>query len=233
MITLAQNYVNYFTEIEEHFQRRRGTLLLLSTLDWALIESWREAGIPLAAVLRGIDDAFDKYEARKRSRATSRINGLAWCSQAVMEAADQMKEAATGAHPRADANSDFTTVQIGNHLRSAAEPLLAAPIAQETCRSIALHLQELASKTDYSSANLEQLETTLSALEEKLFAALLSATPEPLLIEWKQQAARDLAAFRARMQAAQMQLVQRQYLHKRLIEHYGLQRLSLFYMRHA
>jgi hypothetical protein len=38
----VQNYFNYFTEIEEHFQRRRGSLLLLSTIDWALIETWRE-----------------------------------------------------------------------------------------------------------------------------------------------------------------------------------------------
>ena len=55
-----QNYFNYFTEIEEHFQRRRGSLLLLYTIDWALIETWREAGIPLAAVMKGIDAAFDK-----------------------------------------------------------------------------------------------------------------------------------------------------------------------------
>ena len=60
-----QNYFNYFTEIEEHFQRRRGSLLLLSTLDWALIETWREAGVPLEVALRGIDEAFDKYEARQ------------------------------------------------------------------------------------------------------------------------------------------------------------------------
>jgi hypothetical protein len=57
----VQNYINYFTEIEEHFQRRRGSLLLLSTLDWALVDSWRESGVPLPAVLRGIDAAFDKY----------------------------------------------------------------------------------------------------------------------------------------------------------------------------
>ena len=53
------NYFNYFTEIEERFQQRRSSLLMLSTLDWALIETWREAGIPLEAVLRGIDTAFD------------------------------------------------------------------------------------------------------------------------------------------------------------------------------
>src|SRR5450432_2684651 len=93
------NYFNYFTEIEERFQQRRGSLLLLSTLDWALIETWREAGIPLEAVLRGIDEAFDKYEARQARAAGRRlrqVNGLAWCAQAVMEAAEQQKEAAVG-----------------------------------------------------------------------------------------------------------------------------------------
>ena len=82
------NYFNYFTEIEERFQQRRGSLLLLSTMDWALIETWREAGIPLDAALRGIDAAFDKYEARQKSGRMRRINGLAWCAQAVMEAAE-------------------------------------------------------------------------------------------------------------------------------------------------
>ncbi len=80
------NYFNYFTEIEDQFLRRRGSLLLLSTLDWALIETWREAGIPLEAVLRGIDAAFDKYDARKSRARVRRINGLAYCAQEVMAA---------------------------------------------------------------------------------------------------------------------------------------------------
>src|ERR1039457_6036129 len=97
--TRVLNYFNYFTEIEERFQQRRGALLLLSTLDWALIETWREAGIPLDAVLRGIDAAFDKYEARQKRGRMRRINGLAWCSQAVMEAAVELAEAAAGTAP--------------------------------------------------------------------------------------------------------------------------------------
>ena len=91
-----QNYFNYFTEIEEHFQRRRGTLLMLSTLDWALIETWREAGVPLEAVLHGIDAAFDKYDARKSRARVHRVNGLGYCAQEVMQATEDMKEAATG-----------------------------------------------------------------------------------------------------------------------------------------
>src|SRR5947209_9960848 len=88
----ALNYFNYFTEIEEHFQRARGTsLFLLSPLDWALVESWKNAGIPLAAVLRGIDAAFEKWRARRNR--SQLVNGLAWCSQAVALEAQRMADA--------------------------------------------------------------------------------------------------------------------------------------------
>src|ERR1700722_9010479 len=97
-----QNYFNYFTEIEHRFQQRRGSLLMLSTLDWALIETWREAGIPLEAVLRGIDDAFDKHDAqnpRAGPRRTRKINALAWAAQPVMQATEAAVDAATGLAP--------------------------------------------------------------------------------------------------------------------------------------
>src|SRR5271169_4565982 len=100
------NYFNYFTEIEERFQQRRGSLLLLNTIDWALIETWREAGIPLEAALRGIDAAFDKYEARQKRARMRKINGLAWCAQAVMEAAMELSEASTGTASNANVPSE-------------------------------------------------------------------------------------------------------------------------------
>ena len=106
-----QNYFNYFTEIEIRFQARRGTILLLSTLDWALIETWREAGVPLEAVLRGIDDAFDKYDARvQRARGRIRkVNGLAWCAQSVLQATEAVRDASIGstAHHVEQSESGF------------------------------------------------------------------------------------------------------------------------------
>src|SRR5438309_11404994 len=87
---MPENYFNYYTEIEEHFCRRRGTLLTVSTLDWALMTTWKDAGIPLEAVLRGIDEAFEKYACRPSK--TQKINGLAYCAQAVLTAAEEMKE---------------------------------------------------------------------------------------------------------------------------------------------
>jgi len=250
----VQNYFNYFTEIEEHFQRRRGSLLLLSTLDWALIETWREAGIPLEVVLRGIDEAFDKYNARqqKSTRRLRQVNGLAWCAQAVMEAAEQQKDAAIGMAPETTTQADagFEAQRIANHLETAAQALDAASIAHEsehgaTLESwstalavLALSLRNQANSLTspqtgpdtHPDLNLEDLERHLTTLEEKLFAILTTHVPEEILLRFKTEAARDLAAYRSRMNAVQLRQIEQQFVHKRLLEHYHLPRLSLFYM---
>ena len=232
----VQNYFNYFTEIEEHFQRRRGSLLLLSTLDWALIETWREAGIPLEVVLRGIDDAFDKHEARRQRGPQRRVNGLAWCAQAVMEAAEQQKEAAIGAAPAkaAEADAGFEAQRIAGHLEAGALALDASAIAPQNCAALAARLRTLAAETlacESPSASVEELERQLTVLDEKLFATLTTEAPEDLLVRLKTEAARELAAYRSRMGAVQLRQIEQQFVHKRLLEHYNLPRLSLFYMR--
>jgi hypothetical protein len=233
----VQNYFNYFTEIEERFQQRRGLLLLLSTLDWALIETWREAGIPLEAALRGIDAAFDKYETRQKRGRMRRINGLAWCAQAVMDAAVELKEASAGTAlaTTAPSESGFEHERIAAHLESAAAALDAAAVAPEPCAATAARLRELAAEVRGSTQNaahvdLEALERSLTVLEEKLFAALTAAAPEQLLVSLKEHAARELAPYRSRMGAVQLRQVERQFAQKQLLVHYSLPRLSLFYM---
>jgi hypothetical protein len=238
--SIVENYFNYFTEIEEHFQKRRGSGLLLSTLDWALIETWKDAGVPLAAVLRGIDAAFDKYEQR-RSR-TQKVNSLAYCAQAVLASAEEMKEAAVGS-PRDDKPGQtlgFEPASIAAFFRrnaasieSAELPksggaMLVQPMAQDAARV----LRELAAEIETAKANLrlEELERRLTVIEEKLFAALLASTPDEEIVSVRAIADRDLAPYRSKMSSSQIQQLHRQYVHKRLLEKYRLPRLSLFYM---
>lgn len=233
-----QNYFNYFTEIEERFQLRRGSLLMLSTLDWALIETWREAGIPLEAVLRGIDGAFDKYEARaQRSQGRLRkVNGLAWCAQSVMQATEEALEASIGASPAADAQpvSGFETERIERYLTENAAAIDSArlsPPANATAAEVAGRLRSLATGLRMErSGSLEELDRKLTVLEEKLFAALMTATPNEELEALREQAARELAPYRGKMQAVQVKQVTTQFLQKRLLEARKLPRLSLFYM---
>lgn len=246
------NYYEYFSEIEERFSQRRGSILLLSTLDWALIETWREAGIPLEAVLRGIDNAFDKHDAKahKAGARLRKVNGLAWCAQAVMQATEEMVEAATGTAPakHEQQESGFETDRVATYLeRNAAafEPQISgAPFMAQSHRDMsgmtlpilantAQRLRELATTMrSQQPLALDDLDRTLTVLEDKLFTALETSATEQQLVDLKTQADRELAPYRSRMSIAQLRQVQQQFLHKRLLELYNLPRLSLFYMGH-
>ena len=239
------NYFEYFSEIEERFSRRRGSILLLSTLDWALIETWREAGVPLEAVLRGIDEAFDKHDARATRTKSRKVNGLAWCAQAVMQAAEQMVEASTGKAPAANrivSKSGFEPERVAAFLDRNANilgaPFMAQPHRdmsgmQDVLTPTAQRLRELAATMRSAQPlPLDDLDRTLTVLEERLFAALQSAATEDELVALRAQADRELAPYRAKMSPVQLRQVQAQFLHKRLLELRSLPRLSLFYMGH-
>jgi hypothetical protein len=222
---------------------------MLSTLDWALIETWREAGVPLEAVLRGIDAAFDKHDAQslRSTRRPRKVNGLAWCHQAVMQAVEQAKEAAIGAAPAQPAESresGFETARIARYLQHNADLLTEAAVNLPTpantavaetaarLRDIATALSAPTDNLQPATGNLEELDRTLTVLEEKLFAVLLTAAPEAQLVALREQATRELAPYRGKMQAVQIKQVQQQFLQKRLLEAHALPRLSLFYMPH-
>jgi hypothetical protein len=243
----VENYFNYFTEIEEHFQCRRGSILLLSTLDWALIETWKEAGVPLEAVLRGIDEAFDRYD--KRPSKTRKVNSLAYCAQAVLSAAEEMKEAAVGTSGSEEKpkkqDDKFTFQQIALFLRQNAEslrqsgatlPPLARPAAAQAAESLEQMAESLRSGdaanhvSARSSVRLEELEQRLTVLEEKIFASITAAQSEQDLLEVRMDVDREMAPYRGKMSGAQMEQLRKQYVHKRLLDRYELPRLSLFYM---
>jgi hypothetical protein len=235
----VENYFNYFTEIEDHYLRRRGTHLLLSTLDWALIETWKSAGVPLEAVLRGIDDAFDKYD--QRPSKSKKVNSLAYCSQAVLTAAEDMKEAAIGASGEEKVQRDpgFEVERISAFLRENADRLEKAKLPERAGFAIGAIAQEeaaslremaLAIESSENLPRLEDLERRLTVLEEKLFAVLMAATPDEDLMHVRAEADRDLAPYRRNMTATQIEQLHRQYVQKRVLERCGVPRLSLFYM---
>lgn len=219
----VSNYFNYFTEVEEHFQRARGTsLYLLSPLDWALIESWKNSGVPLEAVLRGIDIAFEKWRSRKVK--TQMVNSLAFCAQAVLTEAQVM---AGAARPRARKESappfELEELRAYLHFNAAALP----PEHQE----VAAALERLAGEAEQHYEDLESLEQRLTVLEEKMIAAARAKQTEEQALAARQELDRQLRAYRGKMTADQLSMLEKQYLERNLLEKAGLPRLSLFYMR--
>jgi len=220
------NYFNYFTEVEEHFQRARGTSLFrLSTLDWALIDIWKDTGVPLEAVLRGIDAAFEKWRGRKSK--IKMINSLTYCAQAVMTEAQIMASGGTAPAAGGPAPAPFSLDELRAFLERNARDLGAKPGFQE----IAAALERLAGEAEAHYAGLEQTEQRLTALEEKMIAIARSGQSEEDLFASRRALDAELRPYRSKMSAGQLSMLQKQYLDRRLLETAGLPRLSLFYLR--
>ena len=219
------NYFNYFTEAEEHFQQARGTgLFLLSPLDWALIETWKNSGVPLEAVLRGIDSAFEKWRSRKSK--VRMVNSLAYCAQEVMAEAQAM--AGGGKAPaREPAPPPFALDELRSFLERNAVNLRAKPGFEE----IASALERLTAEAETHYADLEQLEQRLTALEEKMIAVARSTQNDEELFQARRSLDAELRPYRGKMSAGQLSMLEKQYLDRRLLETSGLPRLSLFYLR--
>jgi hypothetical protein len=235
------NYFNYFTEIEEYFWKKRGAHLLVSPLDWAIMEAWQKAGVPLEAVFKGIDRAFESY-GRSRRGAGRPLKSLAYCTDAVLEAAEESQEAAAGSAPkggRVKTAETFSREDLKAYfVRNAARLVKAAENQRAEKPELASRLKEITQALEGSKAvldvpgalDLEDLERRLTVLDEKLHAVLMSQSNDELMLRIRREVDGQLAPYRRKMRAEQLALVEKQYIQKRLLEEFELPRLSLYYL---
>jgi hypothetical protein len=245
------NYFNYFTEIEDTFVRRRGKHVLLSPLDWALIESWKEKGVPLHIALNGIERSFDSYEAKPRKRS---VKSLLYCQEEVEAQYAEWLESQVGAQVEERSNGDqaqnrnaddearlpFPRADILEHLHKARAQLLQICQQRKAHRSdnlcdtlarAAAHLERL--EKDFAQARrpqAEQLETSLTNLEKMLNDALRSSVKAEELATARTATEAQLQPYRGRMERATYEQTFDNLLLKRLRDEYELPRLSLFYL---
>jgi hypothetical protein len=233
------NYFNYFTEIEEYFWKKRGAHLLVSPLDWAIMETWQKAGVPLEAALRGIDKAFESYQ-RSRRGAGKTLKNLAYCTDAVLEAAEESQEAAAGATPTGKAATAdiFSREELRTHVQKKAKQIVKAA---QHCKKYQPELAAALGNVSQTlggmhvlldgpgNIDLEDLERRLTIIDDKLHAAVLTHASEVLMLKARREVDSQLAAYRRKMKAAQLGMVERQYLQKRLLDEYLLPRVSLYY----
>lgn len=252
------NYFNYYTEIEDTFIRRRGKHLLLSPMDWALIESWKLMGVPLHVALRGIEQAFDSHAAARAPRRRS-VKSLLYCQEEVEAQFAEWLETQRGAAgvvasaTEDDANAaeemnghgglPFPRAAILAHLAeahatlerlnnsSAATQRQGEGELREALRRASERLAEL--EKDFREAarpNAEHLENSLTALEGLLDRAVREALRPEELAAKRQQAGEQLRPYRTRMERATYEQTLDNLLAKLLREERGLPRLSLFYL---
>ena len=234
------NYFNYFTETEEYFWKKRGSHLLVSPLDWAIMETWQKAGVPLEAVFKGIDRAFESY-GRSRRGGGRPLKSLAYCTDAVLEAAEESQEAAAGKSEggRAKQTADpFAREELKRYFSRNLGMLRPAIDGHGENPSLVRILEEAANGLETfcvlldspASIDVEDLERRLTVLDERIHAGLLLHASEETMFSLRREMDGALAAYRRKMKAEQLALVEKQYLQKRLLEEFRIPRLSLFYL---
>jgi hypothetical protein len=242
------NYFNYFTEIEDTFIRRRGKHLHLSPLDWALIESWKEIGVPLHVALRGIEQSFDSFESKPRKRS---VKTLFYCQEEVEAQFAEWQEAQIGANENqngegaieADVDEThlpFPRATILEHLERARASLLAVCDERKKARRddfcealarAASRLKELEDDFERAARPLaETLEDSLTSLEKMLDEALLNSLSKRELAEARAAAEEQLQPYKSRMERSVFEQTLDNLLFKRLRDAHDVPRLSLFYL---
>jgi hypothetical protein len=242
------NYFNYFTEIEDAFVRRRGKHLLLSPMDWALIESWKEMKMPLHVVLRGIEKSFDSWESKPRTRT---VKSLLYCQEEIEAQYAEWLDAHVGTTPESESDTGisidrdtaglpFPRTAILEHLERCRSGLSTAAEKRiksggddlvEALERGARQLAEL--QSDFATAtlpNAQKLEQSLTGVERMLTEALLSAAGSDQLDALTQEVEKQLKPYRKQMESAIYEQTRNNLLLKRLRETFGVPRLSLFYI---
>ncbi len=243
---LRVNYFNYFTEIEEHFVRRRGKYLLVSPLDWAALDGWKELRIPLHVVLKGIDRVFDAYE--RRSQRTKLINSILYCQQEVLNCFEEYKQAHIGKNPddedpaQAGAHGSagqFSRDVLRRHIEDRERDLerlaSTAPSDQsgyaEVLDRCCQRLQELSREIAESGPmDLESLEMELTRLENLMLDRLKSELSQEEIAKMREDGESQLRGYRKGMTKQLYEQTLDNFVSKQLRERYRLPRLSLFYL---
>lgn len=243
------NYFNYFTEIEDAFIRRRARHLLLSPLDWALIESWKELDIPLHVALRGIEKAFDSWESKPRKRS---VKSLLYCQEEVEAQFAEWRESRVGAGDEPDESEGngadrattaalpFSRAAIIEHLQRGRTSLLEVCSRRgqsrpddltETLERAAVLLAEF--EQDFAESvlpNAQKLEQSLTGVERMLSDSIRSVATSEQLATIDREVKDQLQPYRKHMEPAVYQQTFDNLLLKRLREQFGIPRLSLFYL---
>lgn len=205
------------------------------------METWKQQGIPLHIVLRGVEKSFDSFEARPRKRT---VKSLLYCQEEVEAQYAEWVEAHVGSSPSSDnaePDSDktpFSFAAISEHLkrgRSALAELAHSrnkedDLSEALTRASAL-LVDI--ENDFASSAIldtRKLEDSLTGLERMLNDAMLAVVDKDGFDELKKEVKDQLKPYRTQMEAAVYKQTFDNLLLKRLRERFAVPRLSLFYV---
>jgi hypothetical protein len=223
------NYFNYFTEVEEYFVRKRGRNLLISPLDWCLVELWRDTGIPLHIVLRGIERSFESTARRQKSSP----NTLFYCHQAILEAFQEYQDAMVGASEDEEVEgvldvSEATAQReaILGYLKDLEKRLQGRE--DEVFQRAGQRIAALSSEVSVAATiNYQEIDRDLAEMGSVLASALKEDMGLAKVRELGLEVRKELKVYRKRLSKEMYQRLEENYLNRQILGHYDLPEFNL------
>lgn len=169
MTSPDEDELAYYRAVEDHFAALRGTPFLFLPKDFALLRRWWHENVPLAAVLAGVGEVWE----RRREREADPVSSLAYCRHAVARQVKRLAAARVGA---AQGHAAF---DVAGALRSLAGAVAQTAAAWQEVAQVAAVLRDLerAVATLPKDSGPAALDETLADLEFTSLDALLGALP--------------------------------------------------------
>lgn len=221
------NHFDYFTEIEETFVRLRGRQMIISPIDWALIDQWKDRGIPLHIVLRAIETVFRAYHQRSGNKQA--VNSLAYCRPEVESqfAAWQTSQVGKSATSN-DAPQTITRETAAAHIKNVIAALRAVEMP-ELQDGIIYTLGLLDALESSLPDDIEAIDSALVAVEDYLATAMLDGWPADDLDRLKKEIAAQLDGYGPSDEQDRQRTFDLMLL-KQMRDIAGVPRLSLFFL---
>ena len=205
------------------------------------METWKQQGIPLHIVLRGVEKSFDSYEAKPRKRT---VKTLLYCQEEVEAQFAEWVESHVGAaadSPESETESDktpFSFAAVAEHLERSRKALSelaksrtqADDLSEALTRAVTLLVDIEKDFTSSTTLDTRKLEDSLTGLERMLNDSMFSVATSSALEDLKNGVKEQLKPYRSQMDAPVYKQTFENLLLKRLREHFGMPRLSLFYV---
>ena len=209
--------IAYYRTIEDHFAALRRTPFLLSPKDFALLRRWWQEGIPLAAVLAGLGEVWE----RRLDRVEDPVSSITYCRHAVVRHAKRLAAArvgTAGAPPALDIGA--AVAALASRLEEASRSWAAQPAVAAMLGDLARAVRSLPGEGDSGA-----VDDTLAALEYATLDALLQALPTTTRQAIERGVEADLAGLA--VEAEVRERTRRALLRKAVRREVGLPRLEV------
>ncbi len=231
--TKKHNNQEYFRKIERKFNQLRGSPLLISPKDWALMVEWKDQGIPAVVIIEALEKGFEKASFHGTTKRS--INSLSYFKHIVEEHWKAFQKRRIGKVESRSSQTDLSNIK--KYLEGLAQSLMELsqkffkkhPLLSITLKEASQSIVSILERNLNTQENMESIEEQLSVIDDAIGDSLLQQIDKDKIRLIHHDAEVELSSMGHFMKEEYYRDIKKRYVLKILRKEYGIPRVSLFF----